>query len=117
MVTVTVGDELMPPPPWLPADEHGDWPPPPPVLPVLPPVAVPVPLPPGQVATLPTDFTRPRTVEVPSGSTTDTACPALTRYSCVTGRSTVTTCVMPVAVSTPPPPPRRRRHQPTASPT
>src|SRR5580700_11877979 len=100
MVTVTVAGELLPPPPLLPADAHGDWPGAPP-----PPPAVPVPLPPGQVATVPTVCTWPPTVELPSGSTTDTASAGLTRYSWSTGRSTVTSGVMPVAVSTVPPPP------------
>src|SRR6516165_3999347 len=96
MVTVTVGVELL----LLPLDEHGDW------SAELPPV--PVPLPPGQVATLPTVWTRPPTVVVPSGNTTDTASPGLTRYSWVTSRSTVTIGVVLVAVSTVPlpfPPP------------
>ena len=54
---------------------------------------------------MPTLCTCPPTVEVPSGSTTETASPGLTRYSCDTPRSTVTTGVIPVAVSTVPPPP------------
>src|ERR1700689_5431647 len=96
MVTVTVGEELLPALPLPPPEEHGDCPAEP-----LPPV--PVPLPPGQVATVPTVSTCPPTVVVPSGSTTDTASPGLTRYSWDTPRSTVTTGVMPVAVSTLPP--------------
>src|ERR1700728_415115 len=98
MVTVTVGEELLPALPLLPADEHGDWPAEP-----LPPLPVPVPPPPGQVATVPTVCTCPPTVVVPSGITTDTASPGLTRYSCDTPRSTVTTELVPVAVSTVPP--------------
>ena len=43
-MTVTVGVELL----LLPLDEQGDW------SAELPPLPVPVPLPPGQVATLPT---------------------------------------------------------------
>src|SRR6202035_5760367 len=98
MVTATVGEELVPLLPLLPADEHGDWP-------AEPLVPVPVPPPPGQVATVPTDCPRPPTAVVPSGSTTDTPSPGLTRFSWVTSRSTVTAGVVPVAVSTVPPPP------------
>ena len=65
---------------------------------------MPVPLPPGQVATLPTVWTRPPTVVVPSGSTIETASPGLTRYSWVTSRATVTMGVVLVAVNTVPPP-------------
>ena len=67
--------ELLP----LPLDEHGDWS-------AERPLPVPLPPPPGQVATLPTVSTRPPTVVVPSGSTTVTASPGLTRYSWVTSR-------------------------------
>src|ERR1700683_5218390 len=84
MVTVTVGVEL------LVLDEQGVSPPDP--LPVVPS--------PGQVAAVPTVSTCPPTVVVPSGSTTVTASPGLTRYSSVTSRSTVTTGVRLVAVST-----------------
>ena len=63
-----------------------------------------MPLPPGQVATVPIVLMCPPTVEVPSGSTIDTASPGLTRYSWLTSRSTVTTGVVLVAVSTVPPP-------------
>src|SRR5487761_1053765 len=101
MVTITVGVELLPALPLLPADEQGELPLPPLLL--LPPVPVVPPL--EQAATVPTDSTCPPTVEVPFGSTTDTASPGLTRYSCVTSRSTATTGVVPVAVSTVPPPP------------
>src|ERR1700733_12400682 len=87
MVTVTVGAEL------LPADEQGDWP----AAPLAPPA--PTPPPPGQVATVPTVSMRPPTVVTPSGSTTVTASPGLTRYSWLTSRSTVTTGVRLVAVS------------------
>ena len=69
-----------------------------------------MPLPPGQTATVPTVSMCPPTVVVPSGSTTDTASPGLTRYSSLTSRSTVTTGVVLVAVSTMPPAP------PTAAP-
>src|ERR1700733_4935118 len=88
MVTVTVGAEL------LPADEQGDWP----AAPLAPPA--PTPPPPGQVATVPTVSMRPPTVVTPSGSTTVTASPALTRYSSLTSRSRVTTGVGLVAVRT-----------------
>ena len=53
---------------------------------------------------MPTVSTCPPTVVVPSGITTDTASPGLTRYSWDTPKSTVTTGVVPVAVSTVPPP-------------
>src|SRR5580658_9858424 len=90
MVTVTVGEEL------LPADEQGDWP----AEPLSPPA--PAPPPPGQVATVPTVSMCPPTVVVPSGSTTVTASPDLTRYSSLTPRSTTTMGVVLVAVSTVP---------------
>ena len=50
------------------------------------PLPVPLPPPPGQVATLPTVSMWPPTVVVPSGSTTVTASPGLTRYSWVTSK-------------------------------
>src|ERR1700728_985716 len=100
MVTVTVGEELLPALPLLPADEHGDWPAEP-----LPPLPVPVPPPPGQVATVPTVCTCPPTVVVPSGITTDTVSPGLTRYSWDTPKSTAKRGAVPVAVSRAPPPP------------
>jgi len=103
-VTATVGVVLSP------LAEHGDW-----SAEALAPV--PDPPPPGQVATLPTDCTRPPTVEVPSGSTTDTASPGASRYSWVTGRSTVTIGVVPVAVRTVPPPPPPLPLPPAAAPS
>src|SRR5580704_10997068 len=96
MVTVTVAADEVPDP----LDSHGDWP----AEPLAPPPA-PMPLPPGQVATVPTVSMCPPTVEVPSGSTIDTASPGLTRYSWLTSRSTMTMGVVLVAVSTVPPPP------------
>ena len=54
---------------------------------------------------MPTVSIRPPTVEVPSGSTIDTASPGLTRYSSETSKSTVTIGVVLVADSTVPPPP------------
>ena len=95
MVTVTVGVELLP----LPAGRAGRLS----RRRAGPPLPVPMPPPPAQVATLPTVSMRPPTVEVPSGSTIDTASPGLTRYSWVTSRSTVTMGVVLVAVSTVPP--------------
>ena len=53
---------------------------------------------------MPTVAMRPPTVELPLGSTTVTGSPGLTRYSCDTSRSTVTTGVVLVAVNTVPPP-------------
>ena len=98
--------ELLP----LPPDEQSD--PAAVLLPFVAPVPVPVPPPLGQVATLPTVSMCPPTVEVPSGSTIDTASPGFTRYSWLTSRSTVTMGVVLVAVehrATAPPRPRPRR--------
>ena len=93
----------------MPPDVHGDWSDETAPLPL----PVPMPLPPGQVATVPTVSMCPPTVERPVGSTTVTESPGLTRYSCDTSRSAVTTGVVLVAVNTVPPPTTAPTEAPT----